>query len=169
MPIYEFYCVGCHMLFSFLSRGVNTTKHPMCPRCKKKRLRRQVSLFAVTGKAGDGGEGGDDDLPIDEAKMERAMEALAGEAEHLKEDDPRQAASLMRKLSRMTGMEYGENMEEALRRMEAGEDPEAIEAEMGDLLEGEEPFFNPGGGKGKGGGRVDGRGLPSRDETLYEM
>ena len=31
-------------------------------------------------------------------------------------------------------------MEEALSRMEAGEDPEQIEAEMGDLLEGEEPF-----------------------------
>jgi hypothetical protein len=31
-------------------------------------------------------------------------------------------------------------MEEALARMEAGEDPEQIAADMGDLLEGEDPF-----------------------------
>jgi hypothetical protein len=31
-------------------------------------------------------------------------------------------------------------MDEALRRMEKGDDPEQVEAEMGDLLEDEEPF-----------------------------
>jgi putative FmdB family regulatory protein len=160
MPIYEFYCPGCHVLFHFLSRSVNTTKRPLCPRCGKKRLQRQVSLFAVTGRAEEGGE---EDLPIDETRLERAMETLAGEAENMDENDPRQAADLMRRMSRMTGMEYGENMEEALRRMEAGEDPEAIEQEMGELLDGEEPLF----GAAK---RVRNRAAaPARDETLYEM
>ena len=77
---------------------------------------------------------------MDEAKMERAMNTLAREAEHMDENDPRQAANLMRKLTDMTGMELGPGMEEALARMEAGEDPEQIEAEMGDLLEDEDPF-----------------------------
>ena len=42
----------------------------------------------------------------------------------------------MRKLTDMTGLELGDGMQEALKRMDAGEDPDAIEAEMGDLLEG---------------------------------
>lgn len=160
MPIYEFYCPGCHVLFSFLSRSVNTAKRPMCPRCGKKKLQRQVSLFAVTGRAE---EGGGEELPMDESKLESAMETLAGEAENMDENDPRQAADLMRRMARMTGMEYGENMEEALRRMEAGEDPDAIEQEMGDLLNEEEPFF-------AASKRVRARQRPpARDETLYEM
>ena len=88
-------------------------------------------------------KGEDEDTPmpdIDESKMEQAMAVLAREAEGLDENDPKQAANLMRKLSDMTGLNLGPGMEEALARMEAGEDPEQIEAEMGDLLEGEDPF-----------------------------
>ena len=81
-----------------------------------------------------------DDLPIDESKMEHAMMTLAGEAEKIKEDDPRQAADLMRKLSDMTGLKLGQGMEEALARMEQGEDPEQIEADMGDRLEQDDLF-----------------------------
>ena len=77
---------------------------------------------------------------IDKSKLEHAMNVLGREAETLDENDPKQAANLMRKLSDMTGMNLGPGMEEALRRMEAGEDPEQIEQEMGDLLEGEDPF-----------------------------
>ena len=77
---------------------------------------------------------------IDESKMEKAMSLLAKEADNVNEDDPKQAADLMRKLTDMTGLTLGPGMEEALARMEAGEDPEKIEAEMGDILEGEDPF-----------------------------
>ncbi len=63
-------------------------------------------------------------------------------------------------------------MEEALRRMEAGEDPEKIEAEMGDVFE-QDPF----GGEGEQAPASAGglKGLrrrvlpPSVDEGLYEM
>jgi putative FmdB family regulatory protein len=164
MPIYEFYCEDCNVIFNFLSRTVNTSKKPKCPHCKKKTLSRQVSLFSFTGKAKE--DGGLDDLPIDESKMEKAMEALAGEADKINEDDPRQAADLMRKLSDMTGLKLGTGMEEALARMEKGEDPEKIEAEMGDLLEGEEPFELP--GKNAGGPKAM-RAAPVKDETLYDL
>jgi hypothetical protein len=73
----------------------------------------------------------------------------------------------MRKLSEATGMNLGPAMEEALRRMERGEDPEAIEAEMGDLLEAEEPFIFDGGASTKKG---TGKAKPPRvDETLYDL
>lgn len=170
MPIYEFYCADCHMMFNFLSRKVDTFSRPKCPRCKKRKLDREISLFATVTRSGEKGEGEDGgDLPIDEHKMEAAMNALAGEAEHINENDPKQAAELMRKFSRMTGMKLGEGMEEALGRLEAGEDPESIEAEMGDLMDGEEPFEFEGGPSAAGEGRVDRRGAPRRDETLYEM
>lgn len=164
MPIYEFYCEDCNTIFNFFSKTINTAKKPKCPVCKTKTLSRQMSAFAFTGKAKEDGEM--DDLPFDEARMEKAMNMLAGEAENLNEDDPRQAANLMRKLTDMTGMELGAGMQEALKRMEAGEDPDAIEAEMGDLLEDEDPFVIP---AKKGSAKTAKRAAPKRDETLYDL
>ena len=165
MPIYEFYCPDCHTIYSFWSKTVNTEKCPSCPDCSKNSLQRRVSSFAVI--SGGKSEGDDilDDLPIDETKMEQAMASLASEAESINEEDPRAAARLMRKFSDMTGIKYGNSMEKALGRLEAGDDPETIEAEMGDMFEGDElPFSLP---TKKGTGSVS---LPlKRDETLYEM
>lgn len=163
MPIYEFYCDRCNTIFNFFSRSVNTTKQPQCPRCKTEPLTRHMSTFAVTGRAKEDGDM--EDIPFDASKMEQAMQALAGDAEKINEDDPRQAAELMRKLTRMTGLELGAGMEEALHRMEKGEDPEQIEAEMGDVLESEDPFQLPG-KKTVPGAR---RPVPRRDETLYDL
>ena len=138
MPIYEFYCKKCHMIFNFFSSSVNVEKRPDCPKCGQKKLERQMSVFSSLKHKGE-----EEDMPmpdIDESKMEQAMSLLAKEAENMNEDDPKQAANLMRKLTDMTGLDLGPGMEEALARMEAGEDPEQIEAEMGDLLESEDPF-----------------------------
>lgn len=138
MPIYEFYCQNCHMIFNFFSGTVNVEKQPSCPKCRKRILDRQMSTFSSPRNRGE-----EDDMPMpdmDESKMEHAMNLLAKEAEHVDENDPRQAANLMRKLTDMTGLDLGPGMEEALTRMETGEDPEQIEAEMGDLLEEEDPF-----------------------------
>lgn len=121
-----------------------------------------MSLFAVTGRAQ---EGADEDLPMDESKMEKAMAVLAREAENINEEDPRQAANLMRKLTEMTGMELGDGMAEALKRMEGGEDPEKIEAEMGDLMEGD-PFVLPGKKRSKSSLKQR---PPRKDKTLYDL
>ncbi len=163
MPIYEFYCGHCNTIYNFFSKSVNTSKKPKCPKCRTKTLSRQMSSFAFTGKAGE--ENDIDDLPIDEAKMEKAMNVLAKEAGNINEDDPRQAANLMRKLSDMTGVELGEGMNEALNRLESGDDPDSIEAEMGAILESEDPFQLP----GKKGKTIKKRTEPNRDETLYDL
>lgn len=162
MPIYEFYCSQCNTIYNFLSKSVNTDKVPSCPKCKSLELSRQVSVFSKV--SGTREEGGDDMPPFDERAMEKAMGQLAREAERLDENDPRQAASLMRKMSDATGLKMGAAMEEALHRMEQGEDPEQIEAELGDLLEEEEPFLTEQKGQSRSG-----RLKPNVDETLYDL
>jgi putative FmdB family regulatory protein len=165
MPIYEFYCHKCNTVYNFFSRSVNTEKIPTCPKCGDVPLKRKVSLFAaITGRSREEGDEEGGMPPIDESKMEKAMSMLASEAEKIKDDDPRQAARLMRKLSEATGLKMGAGMEEALSRMERGEDPDRIEQEMGDLLEGEEPFVME--GKSSAAGKKE---KPAVDNTLYEL
>jgi putative FmdB family regulatory protein len=162
MPIYEFYCEGCNTIFNFYSRTINTSKQPACPRCKEVPLKRLLSSFSIVRKGVE--EEGEDSLPFDEEKMEKAVGMLTHEAEHINEDDPRQAAQMMRKLSEMTGLRMGKGMQEALERMEAGEDPEKIEEEIGDILEKEEPFLV----SEKKTPREKSQ-APWRDTTLYEL
>ena len=162
MPIYEFYCDACNILFNFFSRRINTTSIPSCPRCGKEKLTRQLSTFATISKAGDGR--GDELGDLDEAKMEKAFASLMRESEGMNEDDPRQMASLMRRFSQETGVNLGESMEEALARMEAGEDPAQVEREIGDVLaEGDFSFEAL---KKKG---LAGRRRPFHDENLYDL
>ena len=76
MPIYEFYCADCHRVFHFLSRTVETRKRPDCPRCGRRGIERRPSSFAISkGRKEAEGERG---LPeVDDARLERAMEAMA--------------------------------------------------------------------------------------------
>lgn len=176
MPIYEFYCSACHRVFNFLSRKIDTTASPACPKCGRAGLTRRVSAFAISKgrreEPATSAPGGD--MPdIDDARMERAMEALAGEAEGLDEEDPRQAARLMRKIFGATGMPIKHEMEEALRRLESGEDPDKIEEEMGDVLE-QDPFGDAAATPAEAGAPKAGRSLrrilpPTVDPDLYEM
>jgi putative FmdB family regulatory protein len=165
MPIYEFYCAECHTVFSFLSRSVNTRKRPTCPRCGRPRLERRPSRFAVSHGITD--RSGEDDLSeVDESRMERAMQTMAAESGSVDESDPRAMARLMERFYEASGMEIGDGMREAVRRMEAGEDPDRIEEEMGDLLEQDDPFFGP----GRPLKSFARRARPPRiDETLYEL
>lgn len=164
MPIYEFYCQDCHTVYSFFSLRINTEKLPSCPKCARPRLERQASVFAVSRNLAEDQAGDGPDLSgMDEAKLERAMEMIAREAENMNEDDPRQAAQLMRKLRDATGLDFGAGMDEALARMEAGEDPEQVEAEMGDMFENMD-FAGMGVKKMRQALRP-----PARDETIYDL
>ncbi|APF19144.1 regulatory protein, FmdB family [Caldithrix abyssi DSM 13497] len=141
MPIYEFYCHRCNTIYKFLSRTINTEKIPNCPKCETVKLERRVSTFATISSLNNDSEGDDEFAGIDEKRMERVLESLAHEAEHIDENNPRQLASLMRKFAKEAGINFGEGMEEAIRRMEKGEDPEQIEEELGDAIENEDPFL----------------------------
>jgi len=164
MPIYEFYCRDCHRIYNFFSRTVNTEKSPACPRCGRSDLERLVSSFAVSRNRPEPAAG-DGPMPdLDEDKLERAMAELERESAGLDENDPRQMATMMRRMFEATGLNMGGGMEEALKRMESGEDPDQIEADMGDLLEGEDPF------SARDAKSLRRRFLPpAHDGTLYEL
>jgi len=161
MPIYEYFCSDCNIIFNFYSKRIDTETRPDCPKCGRTELERQVSMFATIGKASED----DDQLAgIDESKMEQALDSLMRESEGINEDDPKQMATLMRKFTERTGINLGDNMEEAISRMEKGEDPDQIEKEMGDLLDGDDFSFEAMKKKA-----LSSRPKPAHDETLYDL
>ncbi len=162
MPIYEFYCESCNVIFNFFSAKVNTEKVPDCPQCGRKKLSKQISTFATIGNAEK--KEFDMDGGFDESKMAQAFESLMRESENINEDDPRQMASLMRSFTSRTGIKLGDTMEEAISRMESGENPETVEKDLGHLLEGEGFSFD----RVKEGVRKR-KEKPEYDEKLYEL
>jgi len=162
MPIYEFYCKQCNTIYNFFSRTVNTRKVPLCPRCGNIRLARQMSVFSTLSS----GEKTEEVNPLgglDEKKVERELAKITAEAQKMGDEDPRAAAQLMRKFSDAAGMKMGEGFYEALRRIERGEDPEKVEAEMGDDLMREGPLAD------KKNAKSLIKSKPDVDETLYEL
>jgi putative FmdB family regulatory protein len=174
MPIYEFYCEDCHTVFNFFARRIDTSTRPACPRCGRAQLERWLSVFAIS-KGRKETESPEDALlgQMDEEKMMQAFEAMGGELENIDAEDPRQAARMMRRLFETAGIGLNEPMREAMRRMEAGEDPETIEADMGDALDADEPLIDK---TRKAVPTLEAlkalrRDLlpPRRDETLYSL
>lgn len=158
MPIYEFLCERCNVVFSFHSFKVDTETVPSCPRCGGDRMIRQPSRFGIAAsrpaKASPGNEEGGPDL--DDPRIEREMMQLMSEMEGMDENDPRQMARVVRKMAEITGEPVGPAMEEMIRRLEAGEDPEQVEEEMGEELEEEM-------------GEIGGGGEPIHDDGIYPL
>jgi putative FmdB family regulatory protein len=163
MPIIEFLCKDCNRIFNFLARtSAAACKRPRCPKCGGRHMTRKVSSFAVVSKRsspspkpeGETGPGGEEpDLsPEQEARLEREMTRLASQMDSIDENDPRQMGALMRRLTDVVGEDLDPETDELIRRLEAGEDPDAIEEKM------EEAF-------GEGGGGMP----PTHDGGLYDL
>lgn len=159
MPVYEFLCPRCNRIFSFHSFRVETARVPRCPKCGAEELRRVPSRFGVAAASKtakpDGGDGAEHEDP----RLEREMMRFAAELEGMDEGDPRQMAAAVRRMTELAGEPITPAMEEMIRRLEAGEDPDRIEEELGDALEEE-----MGGEGGAFGGSA-----PTRDDGLYPM
>ncbi len=158
MPIYEFLCPSCNVIYSFLSRKVDPGKIPTCPKCGATDLKRVPSRFGVSASRKTADEGGGQGPDLDDPRVERELMKLAAEMEGMDENDPRQMARAVRKMAEIAGEPVTPAMEEMIRRLEAGEDPERVEEELGDALEEE---------LGEDGAGVMGE--PTRDEGLYPM
>jgi putative FmdB family regulatory protein len=163
MPIYEFACPKCRKIYSFLSKRVASDRLPVCPKCGNKKMSKQVSRFAMTRKLAEpaaqtGAESGEPPMPdMENPRVERAMMELERDMEHLDENNPRHMAHMMKKLKDlMPPGSVPRELDLAIKRLEAGEDPEKIEADMGDVLG---DFM---------GGEEGGAGGYTRDSGLYD-
>jgi hypothetical protein len=95
-----------------------------------------VSGFAFIGKAKDPTDAIEMD-DIHDAKVESVMAELERDMAGFSEGnpEPKQMADLTRKMSSLTGEKLPGEMEEMVRRLEAGEDPEKLEEEFGDSMD----------------------------------
>ena len=113
-----------------------------------------------SGTAAGGADEGDDAGPmpdLDDPRVMRAMNEMERDMEHLDENNPKHMAHMMRKMKDlMPPGTMPKEMDIAIKRLEAGEDPEKIEADMGDVLG---DFM---GGEEGGGGKY------SHDAGLYD-
>jgi len=159
MPIYEFLCRKCHRIYSFHSFRSDPDKRPQCPRCGAEDLERVPSSFGIVSSASGESPDSGENSPMDDPRMEAEMMRLAQEMESMDENDPRAMAHAVRKMTEIAGEKITPAMEEMIRRLESGEDPERIEEDLGDALE-EEIGDEGGGGP---------RGAPERDSGLYPM
>jgi putative FmdB family regulatory protein len=162
MPIYEFACPKCRVIFNFLSKRVQPEGLPTCPKCGNKKMVKQMSRFAMTrglkesaAPSGDEGEGPMPDM--DDPRVMRAMSDLERDIEGLDENNPRHLAHIMKKMKDvMPPGTMPKEMDIAIKRLEAGEDPEKIEEDMGDVLG---DFMGEGESRGRGAGYTHDSGL----------
>lgn len=124
------------MIFQFLVRNPSSKTSPICPKCEKTdSMEKVMSTFSVKS-----GSSSMEDMADDPS--------LAG----LDTEDPKAMASAIRRMADEMGEDLGSEVNEALSRLEAGEDPENIERDL------EKSGFNMG----------DGSSSPSRAPGLYE-
>ena len=196
MPIYEYYCPDNHKIYSFYAKTLAQGQIvPKCPDNPVYRMVKMLSSFAVTGRTrktgertpdtGKGGMGieGPGGDPTKERRMEAALSAMEDEFADVNKNDPRAMDRMMRRMSELTGEKLDGGMEEVVRKLEEGADPDRLEEEMGDVFgdkEGGDPDDPSGAGPGEGEARPPvepkeprrrfrlRRGPPIRDPKLYD-
>ncbi|MDO8544133.1 MAG: FmdB family transcriptional regulator [Opitutaceae bacterium] len=187
MPIYEYYCPDNHTIYQFYAKTLAQGQSvPKCPAHASFRMRKVVSAFAITSggakdesaeKKPDAGAGAD---PTEDARMEAAMGAMEKEFSSIDENDPKAMARMMRRMSELTGERIDGEMEEVVRKLEEGADPDSLEEQLGGGEEGaggmDDPYGEGMGGEGappadpkepKHRFKVR-RTAPRRDPNLYD-
>jgi hypothetical protein len=198
MPIYEYYCPDNHRIYQFFAKTLAQGRSiPQCPDNPAYRMRKMLSSFAITGAQRKSKEGkGTSDLgndtqgaalpgtddSLDNPRMEAAMGEMEKEMSSIDENDPRSMGRMMRRMSELTGEKMEGEMEEVVRKLEEGMDPDKLEDQLGGAFGDEGPGDDDPygmGGEPPGGTTTKDpkeprhrykirRGAPTRDPKLYD-
>jgi len=188
MPIYEYYCPDNNKIYQFFAKTLaHGRTMPKCPDNAAFRMEKLLSPFAVTGRGNKKDEPGaasssPDGSPAatdggDDPRMEAAMAAMESEFSNVDENDPRAMGRMMRRMAELSGEKIDGEMEEVVRKLEEGADPDSLEEQLGGAGEpGEDDPY--GEGTGDGAPPVDPkeprqkfkarRRAPIRDPKLYD-
>ena len=143
MPIYEFFCPSKGKIYSFFARSLSyADKVPLCPDGKHLNMVKMLSEFSISGNYqeetnGESGSGNDEDpfSRLNESQTQKVMRELEGAMSTMDDDnpDPKQMGALMRRMCDLTGEKMDDGMEEVVRKLEEGTDPQELEERMEDL------------------------------------
>lgn len=128
-------------------------------------MAKQMSHFAAPRGAKEASavdeNGGQPPMPdMDDPRVMRAMGEIERDMERLDENNPKHMAHMMKKMKDiLPSGAMPKEFDVAIKRLEAGEDPEKIEADMGDVLG--DAMGGPEDAGGMGGGY-------SHDSGLYD-
>lgn len=136
-------------------------------------MEKQLSRFAAPKGAPEPGAGGDEvgagDSPdFEDPKVMRAMAEIERDMDHLDENNPRHMARVMKKMKdALPPGTMPRELDDAIKRLEKGEDPEKVEADMEDVL-GSGLGLDEDEQEEHGGGSLGGPSSYSRDTQLYD-
>lgn len=124
MPRYGYHCQNCGKKFRiFMSYEEYGAREVACPFCESTELKRLIDRIRF--------------LRSEDSRLED-MESMFSNPDALDglEDNPREMGRLIRKMSEEMGEDLGPEFDEVVNRLEKGQSPEDIEADMPDLSDG---------------------------------
>ena len=154
MPIYEFYSPAKRKIYSFFARSSDyACKIPLCPDGKEFKMIKLLSGFSITGQTSEAesepisdtsSESEDLFSNMGEVQSAKLMKELEGAIGGMDDEnpDPKQMGALMRKMCDMTGEKMDESIEEVVRKLEEGTDPNELEDRIIDFENNEENETN---------------------------
>jgi len=118
MPVYEYFCPACQIKVGVrLSYAEYGVKKPVCPVCGGKNLKRLIGRVRIAKSE-------------DRRLEDMSDPSLFGDVD---ENDPKSIGRALKKMGREMGEDLPPEFDEITARLEAGEDPEAIEKSMPEL------------------------------------
>lgn len=134
MPFYEYLCEETNTLYTFFTKRILQGEPQVrCPDYPEYQLKRQYSVFSVTGQVKEGE--GTDDMSDQQAEVLMArMEKMASGMD-TENPDPRQMGRMMEEMASASGQKMDDVTEEMIQKLKEGADPDQLEADMGAYLD----------------------------------
>jgi hypothetical protein len=132
MPIYEYYCENNNKIYSFLIKSPALRSiTPQCPDHPEFTLQKTVSQFAFISKVKE--------TPVDDPfhgmndhEMERVMQVMEQELSGFENQNPhpKEMGNILQRMNQILGDRVPKELQEISRRLQAGEDPDQIDADF---------------------------------------